>query len=204
MSDLPPDEERCIQIKTDGQRCTRDKEEGREYCWQHPRGKNINKTGHNLPQKKIEKIKADSQVYTSVNYIANRNNVSWETVKRIQEEYEDEIEKYRDEKKKEFADRAWESIQDALKIGDKKLKLTLEHSEDLEGVINKLLGLCKSGAVEFNQVKPLIKTLSSLADYSLRDISTFIGTLVDKHELITGEPTERTQEVESKLEDYFE
>ncbi|MBM7623729.1 hypothetical protein [Sporohalobacter salinus] len=191
----------CTGKKSNGDRCTREKEflineAPKEWrCWQHLKKEESNSQGaaHRLAQDKIEQIKVDLQVYSSINYIAERNNVSWETVKRIKEDYADDIENYREQKKKEFADRAWESIRDALRIGDKKLKLALEHGDDLQEIINKLLDLCKSGEVKFKKVKPLVKTLSSLADYSLRDLSTYIGTLFDKHELVQGEPTSREE-----------
>lgn len=191
----------CAGHKNNGDRCTREKEvpidfEGEWRCWQHPKGgqkKSKQGAGHKLPQDKVEQIKADLQVYTSINYIAKRNEVSWETVKRIEEEYEDDIEKYRDEKKKEFADRAWESIQDAMKIGDRKLKLTLEKSEELDYIMKKLVNTANQEDVSFRALKDQLKLVSALADYSLRDLSTFVGTLIDKHELVTGGATSRTE-----------
>ncbi|MCK8827721.1 hypothetical protein MWH25_08185 [Natroniella acetigena] len=192
---------RCTGEKNDGSRCTREKEVpvdfvGPWHCWQHPpEGQNNNKqgVGHKLAQEKIEQIKVDLQVYTSINYIAKRNNVSWETVKRIKEEYKDDIEKYRDEKKKEFADRAWEEVMKALQIGNMKLDTALEQGQDIKDTIDKILALVGEGELKFKEAKQLIKPLAALSDYSLRDLSIFIGTLVDKHELVTGGPTERTE-----------
>lgn len=201
---------RCKGTKSDGNRCTREKEfkdneTPEEWrCWQHPKDKKANKKGpgSELPPEKFEQVKADLQIYTSINYIAKRNNVSWDTVRKIEKEHSDMLEKYREQKKKEFADRAWENIQDALEIGQRKLKLTLEQSDNVDQLMDRILDMVSNEEVEFKEVKPLLKRLTALADYSLRDISTFVGTLVDKHELITGNPTEITEE-KKKLEDYF-
>ncbi len=149
--------------------------------------------GSRLPQTKIEQIIADLQVFNSINFIAKKNNVSWETVKRIRDEYKDNIEDYREEKKMEFADKAWESIMDALKIGDRKLKLALNKSDMVEQLLEKIIQKANDEEISYRELKEDIKMLSSLANYSLRDLSTYIGTLIDKHELITGNPTSREE-----------
>ena len=193
----------CSGIKKDGSMCTREKKVPGElkdnwFCWQHSiKDKNKEKAkgpGSKLPPAKLEQIIADLQIFTSINFIAKRNSVSWDTVKRIENDFKDDIEKYREEKKKEFADRAWESIQKALKIGDRKLEVALNNSNDIQSVIRVIVELAKKDKeIDFKEIRNLIKPLTYLTDFSLRDLSTFIGTLVDKHELVTGNPTERIE-----------
>lgn len=191
---------KCSGVKGNGSKCTREKdfninEAPADWkCFQHKEIKKGNQgAGSKTPPHKVEQILADLQVYESMNYIAKRNKVAWNTVQRIYDEHSDRIEIYRDQKKKEFADRAWESIEKAMEIGKRKLDLTLERSHEIDNLVDRIMGMVADESVTFSEVKPVIKQLSSLADYSLRDISTFVGTLVDKHELVTGKATARNE-----------
>ena len=149
------------------------------------------KAGHQLPNKKLEQILADLSIYTSINYIATKNNVHWETVKRIQQDYENEIEEFRENKKKEFADEAWQSIKKALKVGDRKLDIALKSSEKADDLIDKAMDMLANEEISRTEFKEITKALSGLNNFNIRDISTYIGTLVDKHELLNGNATER-------------
>lgn len=152
--------------------------------------------GHQLPPGKKEQIIADLKVYESFNFIAKKNDVSWDTVSRIHDEYEklnpdDPLKKYREQKKMEFADNAWESIQKAMKIGDRKLTVALDRSEEIDLILNKLVQELANKDATVQDIKDIVKQISALNNYTLRDLSTYIGTLFDKHELVNGDPTDR-------------
>ena len=153
--------------------------------------KKTQKAGYQLPNDKVEQIIADLTVYTSVNYVANKNSVSWHTADDIQKRYENEITEFRENKKKEFADEAWQSIKKALKVGDRKLDIALKSSEKADDLIDKAMDMLANEEISRTEFKEITKALSSLNNFNIRDISTYIGTLVDKHELLNGNATER-------------
>jgi hypothetical protein len=138
-----------------------------------------NKAGCNLPNKKLEKILIDLGMHTSLNYVAKINNCSWETVKRIERDYKNEVDDFREQKRKEFLDDLWDSVRKALQIGDKKMSRALRDAEKSD-------------------------------DYNLRDLSTYIGTLIDKHQLLNGGATDRIEgdvsfsELAKRAEEYEE
>lgn len=169
-----------------------------------------NKAGCNLPNKKLEQILVDLSLHTSLNYVAKKNNCSWETVKRIEEDYKDEVDENREEKKKEFLDDIWDSARKALQIGNNKMNVTLEKSEKIDEIIDKFLDVADKQGYTKKETNQMLRKLTQLADYDLRDLSTYIGTLIDKHQLLNGGATDRIEgdisfsELAKRAEEYEE
>ena len=157
----------------------------------------IDNAGHQLPNKKIEQILLDLEMHTSLNYVAKKNECSWETVRRIYEKYKDEVNEYREEKRHEFMDEIWDSAKKALLVGDKKLETTIQRSYEIDDVIDKIMDIGESQELSKKELFNLVNKLTALTEYNIRDLSTYIGTLIDKHELLTGNATER-QELSGK------
>lgn len=82
MSEIPPDEERCIETKADGKRCTRPKEEGRDYCWQHPRKNNQIDSNEELTDKQ-KRFVEEYLVDLNATQAAIRAGYSKETARQI-------------------------------------------------------------------------------------------------------------------------
>ncbi|MCF8009247.1 MAG: hypothetical protein K9K32_05730 [Halanaerobiales bacterium] len=168
----------------------------------------IDNAGHQLSNKKVEQILVDLEMHTSLNRVANKNDVSWETVRRIYEKYKNEVNEYREQKRKEFLDDIWDSVRKALQIGNKKMDTTLNNAEKVDKVINKFLKVADEKNYTKKEINDMLKQLTGLTNYSLRDLSVYMGTLIDKHQLLNGSPTDRIEgdisfsELAQKAEEY--
>jgi DNA-binding HxlR family transcriptional regulator len=118
-------------------------------------------------------------------------NIPVSTLCTWKKEHEDneEFEKLRMKKKSEFISKAWESIEDALKLGNKRVKRALEHEEELDKIIELLI---EDNELSNITKQSLIQKLKALQVQGIRDISTYIGTLYDKAALAAGEATVNT------------
>lgn len=137
--------------------------------------------GDYLGDDKREHIKALLATGKAKNWVAKEVGVSWATVDKISKEAPDEIENLRDNKRTEFIDRLWGSMDKALGLADKKIKLAIEASDLLDKVDGA--DISEKSKVELQEA---IDTINNIP---LGQISTFIGTIYDKHALMTGEKT---------------
>lgn len=144
-----------------------------------------------LSDRKREEIKALLATGLSKNEIAKRCEVSWDTVRRIEQENKDEIESYREEKKREFIDQIWQDMRDALELGRQKIHLAKVAINEFQPTIDKLVELLeKNEDTNGKDIIELIKALSSITNIPLSHISTYFGTLYDKQALMNNENTQ--------------
>lgn len=126
----------------------------------------------------------------------------------VSEQKKEEIKEEAKEWSKQFRENTRDSIDIAIKLGNKKILQALEGDENIEKMMDKILD-SKLGEKEKGQI---IKTLTSILCVNLKEISTYVGTLYDKQALENGDPTSRSDNmnknihdvnVKTKIEDYF-
>jgi hypothetical protein len=106
-------------------------------------------------------------------------------VNRISLEEPDKIEEFRDIKRMQFVDRLWNSMDSALKLADKRITLAIDANQKLDE-LSEGVGDADIDPKKAIELQRAIETISSVP---LGQISTFIGTIYDKHALMTGGKT---------------
>ncbi|OXM83974.1 hypothetical protein [Paenibacillus rigui] len=139
-----------------------------------------------LSDEKREQIKALLATGAAKNDVAKKCKVSWATVDSISKEEPDKIESFREQKRMQFVDRLWNSMDKALGLADKRIELALEASEKLDAIYDKI----GESELDFKQKQELQNAINNLSTIPLGQISTFIGTIYDKRALMMGENTE--------------
>lgn len=138
-----------------------------------------------LSDEKREQVKALLATGAAKNDVAKKCKVSWETVDRISKEAPDEIENLREHKRTAFIDRLWSSMDEALKLADKRISLAIDANQKLD----QLSDMINDAKLHPKQVAELQHAIDSITSVPLGQISTFIGTIYDKHALMTGGKT---------------
>lgn len=87
--------------------------------------------------------------------------------------------------KKQFIQAAWETVLNGIHVGNTLMSFALENKGRIDAAIDAILNsdFNKEDKVE------LIKAVSRLSKFDLREVSTYIGTIYDKIALATGQPT---------------
>lgn len=138
-----------------------------------------------LSDEKREQVKALLATGAAKNEVARKCKISWATVDSISKENPDEIESFREQKRMQFIDRLWNSMDKALGLADKRIEIALEASDKLDAIADKI----GDSELDFKQKQELQNAISNLSTVPLGQISTFIGTIYDKHALMTGGKT---------------
>lgn len=139
-----------------------------------------------LSDEKKEQVKALLVTGMSKDKVAKTLKISWDTVNRISQEEPDKIEEFRDIKRMQFVDRLWNSMDEALKLADKRIALAIDANQKLD-TLHDAIG---DSDLDFKQKQELQKAIESISSVPLGQISTFIGTIYDKHALMTGGKTQ--------------
>lgn len=95
------------------------------------------------------------------------------------------------EHKLQFADMAWESIFEALELGQRRVRRALEQEAELDKMIEIIQ---EDKDLHPKTKQSLIAKVMALQIQGIRDISTYVGTLYDKQALASGEPTSKVQQ----------
>jgi hypothetical protein len=138
-----------------------------------------------LDDKAKETIKALLTTGMAKNAIAKQVKVSWATVDKISKEEPDKIESLREDKRTEFIGRLWASMDSALKLADKRITLAM----DANNKIDEISDAIGDSDLDPKKAYELQKAIESITAVPLGQISTFIGTIYDKHALMTGGKT---------------
>lgn len=142
-------------------------------------------TGTTLTDSKIEQIKALLSAGVSKNAIANRLEVSWASVDKYSKQEPDKLESLREDKRAAFIGRLWDSMDQALGLADKRIKLAMDANNKLDD-LSETIG---DSEMDPKKIYELQKAIESITAVPLGQISTFIGTIYDKHALMTGGKT---------------
>lgn len=135
-----------------------------------------------LSDEKREQIKALLATGAAKNDVAKRCKVSWATVDSISKEAPDEIESFREQKRTQFIDRLWNSMDKALGLADKRIEIAMEGAEKLDELYDKLM----DSDMDFKERQEILNAINNVTAIPLGQISTFIGTVYDKQALMTG------------------
>lgn len=101
----------------------------------------------------------------------------------------EEDEKYknlRDEMKRAFVYDAWTSIRDAQALAGRRIARARSKEEELDMLIEEIE---QSPEVSHNAKQSLIAKIRMLKVESIKDLSQYIATMVDKQALVQGEST---------------
>lgn len=120
-----------------------------------------------LTDKQKKKIVADYLETQSVNAAAQRNNVSWDTARKVLNELGDIEQKLEEKKNENTAD-------------------ILAYMESKRGVVCEII---EKGLAALNSAE-------KLADASPAQITTALGTLIDKWATVSGGPADTAKEDE--------
>jgi hypothetical protein len=153
--------------------------------------------GKKTPEVKREQVKA--LLYLNPNAtdaeIAKATKLPNSTVHYIKKDVmgTDEFEEVRRIKKEEFIGQAWETVQKALKLADKRFTKALEDEDAIEQLIDVV---ATDGELKPPEKRALYSRLKDLQMTSIRDIAIALGTIYDKQALASGEPTTITERAE--------
>lgn len=139
-----------------------------------------------LSDEKRETVKALLATGAAKNDVAKKCKISWSTVDSISKEDPDGIANLREHKRSQFIDRLWSSMDEALKLADKRIALAIDANQKLD----TLSDMVSDSDMDFKQKQELQKAIESISSVPLGQISTFIGTIYDKHALMTGGKTQ--------------
>ncbi|UKS25033.1 hypothetical protein LOZ80_25995 [Paenibacillus sp. HWE-109] len=142
-------------------------------------------TGVSIDDNTKEQIKGLLATGMAKNAVAKQIGVSWATVDKVSKEEPDNLESLREHKRTQFIDRLWNSMDLALGLADKKIQLALEASDKLD----ELSDAIGDSELDFKKAQELQNAITNLSTVPLGQISTFIGTMYDKHALMTGGKT---------------
>jgi Asp-tRNA(Asn)/Glu-tRNA(Gln) amidotransferase B subunit len=114
----------------------------------------------------------------------------------------DEYEQVRAQKKTEFINNAWNVVQKALKLAEKRFDKALEDEEALKDIVESVYSMEDLSAAE---KKTIASRLKDLQMTNIRDVAIALGTIYDKQSHASGEPTmiyERKESVPELLTEY--
>ena len=152
--------------------------------------------GKKTPEVKREQVKA--LLYLNPNAtdaeIARETKLPDSTVHYIKKDVmgTDEFEEVRRIKKEEFIGQAWETVQKALKLADKRFSKALDDEQAIEELIDAI----QDHELTQAEKKTLTSRLNGLQMTNIRDIAIAMGTIYDKQALASGEPTQITERKE--------
>lgn len=132
-----------------------------------------------------ESVKALLAAGKAKNQIAKEVGLSWATVDKISKEAPDELESIREQKRTKFIERLWNSMDEALKLADKRIALAIDANHKLD----ELSDAVTDSELDPKKAMELQRAIDNVTSVPLGQISTFIGTIYDKHALMTGGKT---------------
>lgn len=104
----------------------------------------------------------------------------------------EEFAKLREQKKDEFVENATRIINKSTELLERRLDMALEQQDELENMIEEIWDIDKSELNETRK-KTLVNKLNKLQLNNLSEITTALGTLFDKRNLMEGKSTENTK-----------
>lgn len=103
---------------------------------------------------------------------------------------DDDFVELRQKKKTEFVLKAWEIIEKATALLNRRVSTALKHETNIEELIQQIQ---LDQEMHSKTKESLINKLRALQVQNTRDLSTVIGTIYDKAALASGEATSRVE-----------
>lgn len=167
----------------------RDKDNGQPWQKVATKNKKVATKHKKVTEDKKEEILALSAVGKSQREVANIVGVAASTVNRIVNLTPDELEQFRTQKKVEFIQKAWDTVNNALELGNQKIILATVTAGNFDQKVDDLIQAMRDNGADSKTVSETIKALSAAMNIPLRDVATYVGTLYDKIALATGGAT---------------
>lgn len=145
--------------------------------------------------KKIAEIMASYALTNSYNKTAKECKVSDSTVKKIILSNQEEFGKVQEQKKEEFSTRANRIVDKSLELLERRFDIALNNQDELEALIDEVFACKEDGEDKITRKEKvdIAKKLSRLELNNLSEITTSMGTLIDKSRLIDGKSTENNK-----------
>lgn len=109
--------------------------------------------------------------------------------KNATEQNEPTIEQLRTNKKKEFADKAWKSINKIQTLLERRLERAVQSEDKIDELLLEILELDGKDLTK-DQRKALYQKISSIKVESVKELAVVLGTLYDKQALANNESTQ--------------
>lgn len=167
----------------------RDKDNGQQWNKVATKNKKVATKHKKVNEKKKEEILTLAAIGKSQREVAREVGVAPSTVNRIINISPDELEQYRTQKKIEFIQQAWDTVNNALAYGNQKILLATATASNFDDKIEELIQAMKENGANGKAVADTVKALSMAMNIPLKDVATYIGTLYDKIALATGGAT---------------
>lgn len=167
----------------------RDKDSGQPWSKVATKNKKKVATKRKVTEDKKEEVLTLAAIGKSKNEISKEVGIARSTVRNIINMSPDELTSYRQEKKMEFIQQAWDTVNNALAYGNQKIILATVTADTFDEKISELIQTMKDNNADARAISETVKALCSVMNIPLKDISTYIGTLYDKLALATGEST---------------
>ena len=150
--------------------------------------------GQKTDPETIYKIMASWMTTNSYQATARDLGLAVTTVKDIVDRNKDKEEfvELRNEKMKEFSNKASEVIQKGLVLLNRRFERAIESEDDLDVLIDEIFATDKSELSQ-DEKNRLVAKVRALQLQDVKAITTAIGTLYDKKALADGRPTGRTE-----------
>jgi hypothetical protein len=100
--------------------------------------------------------------------------------------------KLRQERKAEFVANSWRSIEKALQLAERRLDRALNQEEELDVLIDEIQ-MTNKEEMSQEAKNALISKIRALQIQTIKDISTFVGTMYDKQALANGDVTSKSE-----------
>ena len=111
---------------------------------------------------------------------------------------DDEFGKVRDENKKRVINKSWDAVLTAIDVMNRKIGRALEAEEAASSIIDKLLKGKDLDDAELQKARLKLELASSV---TLGDVTRSYGVLIDKINLLSGDPTANLNLSGLKFED---
>lgn len=125
---------------------------------------------------------------------------TWKTnLEKEQTEESKKFAKLREEKKEKFIDKAWEIIEQAQDLLERRIARALASEEQLDEMLAELL---RTEGLTNEDRKALCKKMFAIKVEDISKLTTALGTLYDKQAVANGDCTSKEEVVIKKFEDY--
>ena len=157
--------------------------------------------GKKYPDEVKETVRAMCAADVPVKEITEKTGVPENTIydwKNHSFKIDDKFQKLRDKNKEKIIDKSWKGVISAIEVINCKIKRALLAEKAAGDIVNKLLSGEEMEEDELIKAKLQLELASSV---TLGDVTRSYGVMIDKINLLSGEPTQNLNITGLKFED---
>lgn len=140
-----------------------------------------------------ERAYAEYAICGNCNEVSRKIGVPYSTVKGwINKKPPDELDKLRDEKKKEFIDSAGRIIKKGMDLLNFRLQTALDKEQEISRIIDEIAS-ADPKEISDGVKASIIPKLRAMQVQDIKSIAITVGTIYDKRALAEGDVTERSE-----------